>query len=107
MMSLLGIRGQMVASPAVLMAGAFVAAAPAVAVSSAASSWRAAAAIGTFAVGRVERTFVDDSRPTKANGTYAGAPDRTLHTTIYYPAPGEPPDAGTPDAPADRQRDPY
>jgi len=107
MMSLLGIRGKMVASTAVLMVGAFVAAAPAVAVSSAASSWRAAAAIGTFAVGRVERTFVDGSRPTKANGTYAGAPDRTLHTTIYYPARGKPREAVTPDAPADRKRDPY
>jgi alpha-beta hydrolase superfamily lysophospholipase len=44
--------------------------------------------VGTYAVGRATQTFVDDSRPTDAVGTFAGAPDRTLKTTIYYPAKG-------------------
>jgi len=30
-------------------------------------------------------TFVDDSRPTMANGTYAGSPTRRLLTEIWYP----------------------
>ena len=47
-----------------------------------------AAPLGTYAVGRVIQTFVDDSRPTDAVGTFAGAPDRTLKTTTYYPAKG-------------------
>ncbi|MGH9032205.1 MAG: alpha/beta hydrolase family protein [Acidimicrobiia bacterium] len=46
------------------------------------------AAVGTYAVGRVQETFVDDSRPTMATGTFAGAPNRTLLTTIFYPARG-------------------
>jgi fermentation-respiration switch protein FrsA (DUF1100 family) len=46
------------------------------------------APLGTYAVGKVVVTLVDDSRPTAAVGTYAGAPDRTLKTTIYYPAKG-------------------
>ena len=33
-------------------------------------------------------TFVDHSRPTDANGTYAGAPDRTLPVLVLYPAIG-------------------
>jgi fermentation-respiration switch protein FrsA (DUF1100 family) len=44
--------------------------------------------VGTYAVGRVQEPFVDDSRPTMATGTYPGAPNRTLLTTIYYPATG-------------------
>ena len=40
----------------------------------------------TFAVGRRDVTFVDSSRPTAANGTYAGAPTRTLPVRILYPA---------------------
>lgn len=36
-------------------------------------------------VKRVTFTLVDDSRPTPANGTYAGAPDRTLETVVSYP----------------------
>ncbi|MGZ4689100.1 MAG: alpha/beta hydrolase family protein [Acidimicrobiia bacterium] len=45
-------------------------------------------ATAEHAVGRVETTFVDSSRPTSANGTYAGAPDRTLPMLIMYPAKG-------------------
>lgn len=44
--------------------------------------------VGTYAVGRVQEPFVDDSRPTMATGTYPGAPNRTILTTIFYPATG-------------------
>lgn len=66
-----------------------------------------AAPMGTYAVGRVEQTFVDDSRPTKAKQGFEGAPNRTLHTTIYYPARGKPGEAVTPDAAPDRRHGPY
>ena len=37
-----------------------------------------------------DHTFVDRSRPTDANGDFAGAPERTLEATLWYPleAPG-------------------
>ena len=38
-----------------------------------------------MSVGLTTFTFVDDSRPTPANGTYAGAPNRTLVTQVWYP----------------------
>jgi len=44
--------------------------------------------LGTYAVGKTIVTLVDDTRPTAAVGTFAGAADRTLKTTIYYPAKG-------------------
>jgi predicted dienelactone hydrolase len=40
---------------------------------------------GTFGVGRFTITFVDTSRATPANGSYPGAPRRTLPTLISYP----------------------
>lgn len=43
-----------------------------------------------FAVGRRDYTFVDTSRPTAPNGTYPGAPTRTLKTMLLYPAKGDP-----------------
>lgn len=43
-----------------------------------------------YAVGSRTETFVDTSRPTPANGTFPGAGTRTLLTTIYYPATGDP-----------------
>ena len=55
---------------------------------------------GRYAVGVRTETFVDESRPTSANGTYPGAPDRTLVTTIWYPAKGTPGVAEQPGAPA-------
>jgi dienelactone hydrolase len=58
-------------------------------------------------VGRVEKTFVDSSRETKAHADFPGAPSRTLHTTIYYPARGAPGNAVTADAPPDRKHGPY
>ncbi|HVU00593.1 MAG TPA: hypothetical protein VHE30_02535 [Polyangiaceae bacterium] len=45
------------------------------------------AAPGPFGVGTREYTFVDASRATPANGTYAGDAVRTLPTRIWYPAP--------------------
>jgi dienelactone hydrolase len=66
-----------------------------------------AAPMGTYAVGRVEQTLVDDSRPTKAKQGFDGAPNRTLHTTIYYPARGKPGGAVSPDATPDRTHGPY
>ena len=101
--------GKVIASTALVLVGAFFAAAPAVAapVLPSARPSPAVAAIGTNAVGRIEQTFVDDSRPTKANDSFAGAPNRTLHTTIYYPALGKPGDTVTADATPDRKHGPY
>ena len=42
-------------------------------------------AAGPFAVGLVETTWVDESRPTAENGSYAGAPDRTFPVALWYP----------------------
>lgn len=42
-----------------------------------------------YAVGSRTVVFVDTSRPTPANGSYAGAPSRTLPTLILYPARGD------------------
>ncbi len=41
---------------------------------------------GPYTVAQTNMVFVDASRPTMANGTYPGAPDRTLDTLIWYPA---------------------
>src|SRR4051794_22098604 len=43
-----------------------------------------------FAVGMRTLARVDPSRPTPANGDYAGAPSRTLDTLVMYPAQGAP-----------------
>jgi dienelactone hydrolase len=61
------------------------------------------ATAGSYAVGRKVVTFVDASRPTDPNGKFKGAPERTLRTTIWYPAEGTPSEvpAPTADAPAD------
>lgn len=58
---------------------------------------------GSYAVGRKEVTFVDTSRPTDSNGDFKGAPERTLRTTIWYPAEGTPSEVPAPnaDAPVD------
>jgi predicted esterase len=44
----------------------------------------------TYAVGVRSYTFIDRSRPTSANGTFPGAPTRTLPTLLLYPAVGDP-----------------
>ncbi len=41
-----------------------------------------------YAVGVRTEPFVDTSRPTPPNGSYAGSPSRTLPTVVYYPARG-------------------
>ncbi len=41
---------------------------------------------GPYAVGTLDVTFEDTSRPITATDTHAAAPSRTLVTTIYYPA---------------------
>ena len=58
-----------------------------------------AAAPTSYAVGTHSVTLVDTSRPTPANGTFPGAPDRTLPTLIVYPAAGDPGAAPAADAP--------
>jgi dienelactone hydrolase len=63
--------------------------------------------MGTYAVGRLTVTFVDTSRPTNPNGSFPGAPSRTLLTTIYYPARGLPGDQPTDHAPFDTAHGPY
>jgi dienelactone hydrolase len=52
-----------------------------------------------YAVGVHDVTYVDASRPTSPNGGFAGAPTRTLPTTIWYPAGGDPAAAPARDAP--------
>ncbi len=76
-------------------------------------SAQALSAPGPFAVGVTTLTFVDDSRPTDANGSYPGAPSRTLVTEVWYPAEGTPPTEGASSiqelrgAPLDRTEAPY
>ncbi len=60
-----------------------------------------------YAVGTREETYVDRSRPTRDNGSFAGAPDRTLRTRFYYPAEGTPSAAPTPDAPPAKAGAPF
>jgi dienelactone hydrolase len=48
----------------------------------------------TYAVGTRSVTFVDISRPTSRNGSFGGAPSRTLPTEFWYPAQD---DGGAPD----------
>ena len=40
---------------------------------------------GPLPVGSSDRTFVDVSRPTDANGDFPGAPERRLEATLWYP----------------------
>ncbi len=59
--------------------------------------------IGSHGVGRREKTYVDESRPTAANGSYQGAKNRTLHTFTWYPSSAAKPggdvvDNGAPDS---------
>ena len=42
-------------------------------------------ASGPLPVASADRTFVDRSRATHANGDFAGAPERTLVATLWYP----------------------
>jgi hypothetical protein len=67
----------------------------------------AAAGPHAYAVGKRTETFVDTTRPTPPNGTFAGAPSRSLLTTIYYPATGRPDAPVTADVPADHVGGPF
>jgi hypothetical protein len=60
-----------------------------------------------YAVGTSTRTFVDSSRSTSPNGSFAGSPARTLPTELWYPAGGDPGAAAVADAPPDRTHGPY
>jgi predicted dienelactone hydrolase len=70
---------------------------------------------GPFAVGVATLTLVDESRPTDANGSYAGADRRTLVTEVWYPAENPTADLEIEgsvdleirDAPLDRSKAPY
>ncbi len=42
-------------------------------------------ASGPHRVAIFDTVFVDDSRPTDANGDFAGSPERTLSATLWYP----------------------
>src|SRR5262245_10268071 len=59
---------------------------------------------GPYGVGEISVTLVDTSRPTMPNGTFPGAPDRTLPTEIWYPTAR---DAGGRDAPLVRDGQPF
>jgi predicted dienelactone hydrolase len=48
------------------------------------------AATGPYGVGVITTTIVDPTRATPANGSYPGAPDRTLVTEVWYPSGGAP-----------------
>ena len=50
---------------------------------------------GPLAIGTLEVTFTDTSRPIVATDKHASAPARTLVTTIYYPASGPAPLVGS------------
>jgi predicted dienelactone hydrolase len=59
------------------------------------------------AVGVVTRTLVDTSRPTSANGEVPGTTQRTIETTVFYPADGGSAGETSPDAPGDTSEGPY
>ena len=80
------------AAIATLVAAASLAAAPP-AVAGAKASTK------PYAVGTHSFTFVDESRPTSPNGSYPGAPSRTLPTLLMYPAKGDPTVASVEEAP--------
>jgi fermentation-respiration switch protein FrsA (DUF1100 family) len=61
-----------------------------------------AVAAGPYAVGKRTYSFVDTSRPTAPNGTYAGDPARTISTLLLYPAKGDAFSATVDGAPAIR-----
>ena len=62
---------------------------------------------GPFAVGVATLTLIDETRPTDANGSYAGADSRTLVTEVWYPAEGSVAEPEIRDAPLNRSKAPY
>jgi dienelactone hydrolase len=81
--------------------------APATTAGAAPPTSAAVAATAPHAVGTRTVTFVDSSRPTSPNGSFAGAPSRTIPTELWYPASGAAGGEPTADAPADTGRGPY
>jgi dienelactone hydrolase len=65
------------------------------------------AAVGSLAVGVRTDTYIDPSRPTPANGGAAGAPNRSMPTTVWYPATGSPGAAAVAGAAPDLTHGPY
>jgi dienelactone hydrolase len=61
----------------------------------------------TYAVGTRAETFVDTTRATSPNGSFAGAPSRTLPTQFWYPAEGAAGNPPTADGSPDRGHGPY
>lgn len=59
---------------------------------------------GPYGVGETSVTLVDTSRPTMPNGSFPGAPDRTLPTAVWYPTE---PDASGSDAALARDGRPF
>jgi pimeloyl-ACP methyl ester carboxylesterase len=62
---------------------------------------------GALAVGVRNDTYVDPSRPTPANGGAPGAPNRSMLTTVWYPATGAPGGAAVSGAAPDLTHGPY
>jgi len=64
---------------------------------------------GAYGVGVTTMTFEDTSRETMPNGTFPGAPSRTLVTEIWYPidTPSRPATPERRDVPVARARRPY
>jgi alpha-beta hydrolase superfamily lysophospholipase len=67
----------------------------------------ASAGAAAHAVGVIEETFVDAGRPTPRSGDVPERPDRTLPTTVFYPALGEPGGEAAAGAAADVDGGPY
>jgi predicted dienelactone hydrolase len=82
-MQIVRILGVLVLALAVFLAGAFFASAPRPPPAGSESARRLA--MGPLPVASLDRAFVDRSRPTDANGDFAGAPERTLEATLWYP----------------------
>jgi len=60
-----------------------------------------------YAVGTRSLTFVDSSRSTSANGSFGGAPTRTIPTEFWYPAQGASGGDPVADAAPDNDHGPY
>lgn len=82
-MKIVRILGILVLALVVVLVGVFVAHAPEPPPADSESARRLVP--GPLPVGSADRTLVDRSRPTAANGDFAGAPERTLEATIWYP----------------------